>query len=160
MFAELIAAASKPQAVKEAKPSKAQDKEVSELSEDFPTILTSVLALVFSALAVPEDVRPNQSELGAVSYHATRIMLRHIDVTNKLNADALDIIGILSTSAAWYMRISPAFKPAQFFGAKSETVSEPVKQEEKATDPGARLNDDSTAAFLSRSAALAAERQN
>jgi hypothetical protein len=157
VFADLIAQASKPQPEK--KPSTAQEKEAADIGEDFPTILTSVLALVFSALSMPEEMKPNKDELGAVSYHATRIMLRHIDVTNKLNADALDIIGILSTGAGWYMRVSPTLKPAQFFGAKPEPQPQPDAIE-PATDPGARMNDSASAAFLQRSATLANERLN
>jgi len=158
VFADLISQASKPQPEK--KPTKAQEKEAADLGEDFPTIFTSVLALAFSALAMPEEIKPNKDELGAVSYHATRILLRHIDVTNKLNADALDVIGILSTGAGWYMRVSPSLKPAAIFGAKPQPQPEVKTEAEPATNPGARMNDDASEAFLERSANLAQERLN
>lgn len=155
-FADLISQASAPQ-----KPTKREEKEALEnASDDLPTIIMSVLALVFSALKLPEEISPNRDELAAVSGHMTRIMLRHIDLTSKLNADALDIIGIIATGAGWYIRITPLLaekKPE----TKREAQPQPIEQpSQNLTDAGAAMNDDSTTFFLRKSAALAAQRMN
>jgi len=145
MLDELSSAPAKPEKAK----SKKETADESDLSKDFPTILSSVLALAFSAMAMPEEVKPNDAEISAVSYHATRILLRHIDTTKKLNADALDIIGILSTGAAWFMRVKVLTGKPE---AKTEALKAAPPEAPQPLAADAKVNDPSTAAFLARSA--------
>lgn len=159
IFSDLIKSASGPKEKKDAPKSKKENADASELAQDFPTIITSILALTFSALAMPEEIKPNEAEITAVSYHASRIMLRHIDVTNKLNADALDIVGILATGAGWYMRVSIYMKPGKTGEAKNAPPVTPAAETPPVDGSGAMIQNAAAAEFLENSAKNAELRQ-
>lgn len=76
-------------------------------TDDLATLLSSLLAVIFLSLAIPSELRPLDDERDALAYYSTRILLRHFPITKKLNADALDIIGLLSVLANYYARVSP-----------------------------------------------------
>lgn len=75
--------------------------------EDFSTLISSVLALSLAALNIPSEIKPSSTEIDSFAYYSSRIIIRHLPAAGKLNADMLDIIGLLSTAAGYYMRVAP-----------------------------------------------------
>lgn len=125
----------------------------SGLAADLPTILSSVITLVFSALGTAPEIRPNNEEIGGLSYYGSRLLLRHIDLNSALTADTLDIIGILSISAGWYMRINPNLIPVtnefKALDERTPAKKKPGQPEPKQpTDGGGQINDSAASNFL------------
>lgn len=88
-------------------------KEQENLQEDFSTLVTSLLVVVVTAWNAPEQIKPNNDELGGLSFRITRITLRHIDLSGKVTADVLDLIGIIAIGASYYSRVAPQLKQLQ-----------------------------------------------
>lgn len=78
--------------------------------EEISTIVITLLTLIISGLNIPSNIKPNEEEVNGFSVPVTRLLLRHIPVVSKLSADALDIIGILGTISAYYIRTGDDWK--------------------------------------------------
>ena len=85
-------------------------KKKGSTNEDFSTIVVTLLTLALSAWNVPADLKPNGDEVNALSVPATRMLLRHVPITAKLSADALDVIGMIGAMSAYYARTNPAWR--------------------------------------------------
>lgn len=127
--------------------------------EDLKTLSIALLTLVMSLGNIPQDIKPNDSEIGIVSHHLTGIMIRHLPINGKMSADALDIIGLIAVMSTWYARVQPALNqrraqatpPVQ---ARSKTApTQPVK-EESPSDPFMR-HSPGAGAWLQNAAAQA-----
>ncbi len=94
-------------------------KDQSNLQEDFSTLVTSVFVLVVAAWNAPETVKPNNDEVNGLSFRVTRIILRHVDLSGRITADVLDLIGIIAIGASYYSRVAPDIK--RLNGSKPNT---------------------------------------
>lgn len=92
-----------------------QNKKAKEAAkgEDFSTIIITIMTLALSAWSVPDELKPNEDELQAFSVPATRMLLRHVPITSKLSADALDAIGMIGAMSAYYARTRKAWTKYQ-----------------------------------------------
>jgi len=82
---------------------------VSANAEDFSTIIVTLMTLAIAAFNVPDDIQPDNDEMQAFSIPATRLLLRHFPLANKLSADMLDVIGMISALSAYSMRTRSAW---------------------------------------------------
>lgn len=130
-------------------------KQVEGEEENITDVIVLLVSVVTSAMALADEVKPNDDEINAVSYHASRIVLRHIDPAKKINADMLDAAGILAVCAGWFVRTKDfrnpkkqSVKPLPVQPAKVETV--PVGAD--------GIEDGASAGFLANSATKAATR--
>jgi hypothetical protein len=108
--------------------------------EEVTTMISSLFVLVVAGWRIPPALKPNEDETNAVSGAATRILLRHVDLTGKMTKDAVDVIGIIAVSAAWYTRTAPLwaqYRELQSAQAipKHDSSGDPIAE----TDPAAAL---------------------
>lgn len=90
--------------------------------EDFSLLVVSIITLVVTFWKVDQRVKPDSSEIEAFSNHLSGILIRHLPISNKLSADALDIIGMFAVLSGYYARIQllqQDQKPAGTIEAKS-----------------------------------------
>lgn len=85
-------------------------KKKTAVQDEFSTLVIAVLTLILSFANIPDQVKPNQSELTIFSNHLTGILLRHLPISNKFSADSLDIIGLFAVCSGWYARVAPEIK--------------------------------------------------
>lgn len=71
---------------------------------------------------MPEDLKPNQDEIGLLSERITSLLLRHVNIAGKLTQDALDVIGILAVASGYYARTKSRWDA---FREMREVPSEP-----------------------------------
>jgi len=88
-------------------------KKKTAAQDEFNTLTIALLSLVLSVTNIPENVKPNDSELAQFSNHLTGLLLRHLPISGKFSADALDIIGLLAVGSGWYARVAPELKAAR-----------------------------------------------
>jgi hypothetical protein len=128
-------------------------KKKTAASDEFATLIISVLVLILSFSNVPEEVKPNDAELRVLANHLSGLMLRHLPISSKFSQDSLDIIGIIAVVSGWYARVSPAIKELQSQKKETKTIQAhaespaPARVEEKPLDPVERLSP-ATARFL------------
>lgn len=77
--------------------------------EEFNTLVIAFVTLATS-LTLSEKIRPVENEITIFSNHLSGILARHLNISGKLSADALDIIGLVTVSSLYYARISPELK--------------------------------------------------
>lgn len=94
--------------------------------EDFSTIIVTIMTLALSAWNVPDDLKPNDDELQAFSVPATRMLLRHVPITAKLSADALDVIGMIGAMSGYYARTRKAWTKYQESKAPKINEGQPI----------------------------------
>lgn len=94
-------------------------------------LFTSVLVLALGLSKIPQDVHPNEDELGGISYHATAILLRHFPIKGKLSRDALDMIGMFSIMAAWYARVAPRVNEYRAQAIQAARSRTPIPQDNR-----------------------------
>ena len=123
-------------------------------TEDVSDVIALLVALVFSGLALPDEAKPNSGEIDALSYHTSRIFLRHIDPAKQINADMLDAVGILSVCAGWFIRTKDYRTPEKKNTLEAKGYTEPAP-EKPAPVSADMIEDDASAAFLARSATKA-----
>lgn len=75
--------------------------------EDISSLVVSLVTLAIASLDVPEQIKPNEAEVTGFSQYATRIFLRHVDISGRMTADMLDAIGLIAVLSGWYARVSP-----------------------------------------------------
>lgn len=78
-------------------------------SADFSNVVVTLLTLIFASWDRPSDLKPNEDEINAFSVPCTKMLLRHIPITSKLSADALDVIGMIGAASAYYVRTREAW---------------------------------------------------
>ncbi len=88
-------------------------KKKGAVQDEFSTLVIALLTLAASFANIPEQVKPNQSELTIFSNHLTGIMIRHLPISNKFSADSLDIIGLVAVCSGWYARVAPEIRALQ-----------------------------------------------
>ena len=88
-------------------------KKKGAVQDEFSTLVIALLTLAVSFVNIPEQVKPNQSELSIFSNHLTGIMIRHLPISNKFSADSLDIIGLVAVCSGWYARVAPEIRALQ-----------------------------------------------
>lgn len=76
-------------------------------SKEFNTLIVAFLTLGVS-LSFPPQIAPEHDEIKLFSDHLSGILLRHLPISGKFSADALDLIGLLAVSTAYYARVAPA----------------------------------------------------
>ncbi len=76
----------------------------SKNKNEVTTAISSLLVLFLASWKVPDELKPNEAETEAVSNYATRLLLRHVDLSGRLTADALDVIGIVAVLSGYYAR--------------------------------------------------------
>lgn len=85
-------------------------KKKTAAQDEFNTLTIALLSLVIAAVNVPENIKPNDGELNQFSHHLTALLVRHLPISGKFSADALDVIGLLAVSSAYYARVAPLLK--------------------------------------------------
>lgn len=121
--------------------SKRQEK---ERQEELSTLMTTLLVILVTAVPVPDGIKPNENELGALSVRTASICFRHNWLTGKLSGDALDAIGILAVLASYWNRVKPEIRRLEAVRAASRgqeiseeayRQTEPIEQTEAKIDP-------------------------
>lgn len=79
-------------------------------AEEVTTFVITVMTLLLSAVQMPPDLKPNDDEIGAFSVPATKLLMRHVNLTGKLTQDALDVIGMVAAISAYGVRTGAAWK--------------------------------------------------
>lgn len=85
-------------------------KKKTAAQDEFNTLTIALLSLVIAAVNVPENIKPNDNELNQFSHHLTGLLVRHLPISGKFSADALDIIGLLAVGSGYYARVAPMLK--------------------------------------------------
>lgn len=131
-------------------------KKKTAATDEFATLIISVLVLILSFSNMPEQIKPNDSELRVLANHLAGLMIRHMPISSKFSADSLDIIGIFAVVSGYYARVSPAIKELQaqkpkerIAPAQNREVSDKTQNTEfsRVIDPIERLSP-ATAQFL------------
>lgn len=126
-------------------------KKKTAANDEFSTLIISVLVLILSFSNIPEQVKPNDSELRVIANHLSGLMLRHLPISSKFSQDSLDIIGIMAVLSGWYARVSPALKELQSQKKTAPALKDEVKEtrnnEPAQIDPIEKLSP-ATARFL------------
>jgi hypothetical protein len=108
-------------------PKLSQSKKVTpKAREDFSVLVVSVVTLLVTFAKVDERVKPNGDEINIFSEHISGIMLRHLPISNKMSADALDIIGLMAVTATWYSRVHADLNPGPV-ADRAQPQQTPVK---------------------------------
>lgn len=107
-------------------------KKKTAVADEFSTLVVALLTLGVSFANIPEQVKPNQSELAIFSNHLTGILIRHLPISNKFSADSLDIIGLVAVCSGWYARVAPEIKA---LNAGKDNPPPPPKNIEPKTPP-------------------------
>ncbi len=94
--------------VEEKKPAKKSKK----TPDEFNALVVALITLGTS-LSIPEPYRPINDEIQIFSNHLSGILARHLSISGKLSADALDIMGLVVCTSMYYARISPQIKEAR-----------------------------------------------
>jgi hypothetical protein len=79
-----------------------------EQEGNIATLITSLLIMIVASLNTPDDLKPNEDEINAVSGFSVSILLRHVNISGRLTADVIDVIGIVAVSAGYWARTSKA----------------------------------------------------
>lgn len=114
-------------------------KKKGAVQDEFSTLVIALLTLAVSFANIPEQVKPNQSELSIFSNHLTGIMIRHLPISNKFSADSLDIIGLVAVCSGWYARVAPEIKN---LNKPSDAPPPPRKKDDPKTPPPAPVAGD------------------
>jgi len=85
-------------------------KKKTAAQDEFNTLTIALLSLVIAAVNIPENIKPNDNELNQFSHHLTGLLVRHLPISGKFSADALDVIGLLAVGSAYYARVAPLIK--------------------------------------------------
>lgn len=72
------------------------------------SLLTSMMVMLVAGWQVPDEIKPNEDELGAVSGFSTSILLRHVNISGRLTQDVMDGIGIIAVVASYLSRTNEA----------------------------------------------------
>lgn len=78
--------------------------------EQFATVIAAGLTLIVGALRIPGDLKPNEDETGGLAVPITNLMLRHLPISGKLTADAMDAIAIVAVVSSYYARTAIAWR--------------------------------------------------
>lgn len=70
------------------------------------------LLLGLAAMVLVEEARPTEAEAKAFLMPIFRVLMRHIPLTGKLNADLIDLVSAFAAAAAWYARVRDHLKVA------------------------------------------------
>lgn len=97
-------------------------KKKTAAQDEFNTLTIAILSLALSLTPMPETVKPNDLELSQFSHHLTGLLIRHLPISGKFSADALDIIGLIAVLSGWYARVSPEIKSLK---PKPQTATPP-----------------------------------
>ncbi len=81
-----------------------------EQEKNVTTLVTSLVVMLVAGWKVPDELKPNDVEMSAVSGCSTSILLRHVNISGRLTQDVIDVIGIVATVAAYVSRTSPAWR--------------------------------------------------
>lgn len=95
----------------------ARNRGQNKAKEEFATLVSSLLVIASTAWNVPETIKPSKDEITGISTHLTGIILRHVDISNAMTADVIDVIGILAISGAYFSRVGPELKSLRGGGA-------------------------------------------
>lgn len=82
----------------------------SEAEIEFASLVSSLFVVIVAVWRAPEEVKPNDNEIDGVSNRVSKIILRHVDISGRMTADVLDLIGIIAIGASWYARVAPAIR--------------------------------------------------
>jgi hypothetical protein len=75
--------------------------------ETFSTVVIAVLSLGITALSLPPEIKPNDTEINSFSVPLTRILIRHLPISGRMSADVIDIIALITVGTGWYARVMP-----------------------------------------------------
>lgn len=81
-----------------------------EQQADVTNFVIMLLTLILSALQIPGDLKPNQDEINAFAVPATKMLMRHTNITGKYSQDALDLIGMIAAISAYSVRTNAGWK--------------------------------------------------
>lgn len=102
--------------------------------EDITTLVSSLLALLMAAWSVPPGLKPDEDEVGALASYSTRLLLRHVNLSGRITADVLDVIGIVAVVSGWYARTAPAWR---VYMESQQKALEPARRSEaEPSQPG------------------------
>lgn len=114
-------------------------------TDEITTLMVSILTLGVSAWKVPADLKPTEDEIDALSLPATRLLLRHVNLSGRITADVVDTIGIIAVISGYYARTSETWKA--YYPPKPKSADVPVwrAQYQPEKEPQAyAVNDDGT----------------
>ena len=77
-----------------------------EQESNIATLITSLLVMLLAGWKVPDELKPSEDEVTAVSGFGVSILLRHVDISGRLTAGAIDVIGIVAVTAGYISRTS------------------------------------------------------
>ncbi len=95
------------------------------------SLLTSLFVMIVVSWQAPDELKPNEDELTAVSGFSTSILLRHVNISGRLTQDVMDGIGIVAVIASYLSRTAEARRNY----ALSRSESEPAVIEERHDEP-------------------------
>ncbi len=104
-----------------------------EQSGRIATLVTSIFIMLVAGWQVPDELKPSEEEINAVSGFSTSILLRHVDISGRLTADVIDVIGIIGITAAYVTRTSVAWRNYRLTQEANKAV--PLPQEVKQDEP-------------------------
>ncbi|WP_322510716.1 hypothetical protein [Chloroflexus sp.] len=76
-------------------------------AEQLAELLGVPLITAISAMILVEEARPLPEEARAFVTPIFRILIRHLPITGKLNADIVDLVAAMSALAVWLSRVRP-----------------------------------------------------
>jgi hypothetical protein len=143
----------------EKQPKGGRSKKLGDPRKDLANLLTSGLTLLVASLSIPDELKPNEDEIGGVSFYTMKILLRHFPVSKMLSADMLDVVGLVSIFAGYFARIQPLLpkKPPPGPGNNPGPNRPPEKSNghkpaEKIPENDIEVLDPATAEFLKNAA--------
>lgn len=95
-------------------------------------MVATIFMLGVAAWSIPDDLKPTEEEVNALAQPATRILLRHVDLSGKLTGDALDAVGMLVVISGYYVRTAAMWR--QYRAIRKEAT-----EAEVVTAPGTDL---------------------
>lgn len=102
-------------------PAKRQEQE-----GNITTLVTSLIIMLVAGWKVPDELKPSEDEMTAVSGLSTSILLRHVNISGRLTQDVLDGIGIVAVVAMYITRTSSAWRVYTEAKKASEAIPAPV----------------------------------
>lgn len=96
-----------------------------EAEVEFAALVSSLFVVIVVVWRAPEEIKPNEDESNGISNRVSKIILRHVDISGRMTADMLDLIGILAIGASWYARVAPAIRQYNANG-KPQTIPQAV----------------------------------